>query len=393
MPHQCTDLKQIFKIIAISSGGLILAGLIAFIPYLSLPHYSDFSVMYFTVKSLLHGISIYDYPAQLIYIKTLVPNNFEFLPYPYPPWYAFSTLFLGLLPIQAAANFWFLMNLAMISLASWLVTPGWSIPRRIIGNLAAVLYLPSLGLLIVGQYAAPVLLGAALFVFGARNKNSFWLAAGLILMTFKPHIGGFLFVGASLWLLWEKSSSSRKAFRWTVIGLVLLVLFGFFADPSWPVSYLKSLNGYRTLPGVQSCGLCASLSVSVIKTLTGKGDTQQAVLIGMGLLIAIVWLLLSKFQNALKDPFVLICLLATVTLLVDPYLLNYDYVLMILPIIWLATRSRMVVILYFLPIILLFTGRASNFVLPLGATVIFILILINSLTISPVSHKITSTIE
>ncbi len=67
----------------------------------------------------------------------------------------------------------------------------WSVPARLFGILAAVLFIPAFGLLIVGQYSAPVLLGMALFVWGAQRQSPTSLAAALGLMTFKPHIGLF----------------------------------------------------------------------------------------------------------------------------------------------------------------------------------------------------------
>src|SRR5512133_25849 len=196
-------MKRIFTIAAIFlvAAGVLLV--VSFFAPLPIPYYQDFSVMYFTNKGLLNGIHIYDYLAQLDFVKTLTSPGFTFHPYPYPPWYALATIYLGWLPIQVAARMWFFMNLAMIGGAAWLLTPGWKPVPRIFAAFASIMFIPAFGLLIVGQYSPPVLLGGALFIWSTRKKSAEWTAVGLLLMTFKPHIGGILFVAGFGWLLYN----------------------------------------------------------------------------------------------------------------------------------------------------------------------------------------------
>jgi len=335
--------------------------------------------MYFTDKALLNGIPIYAYPAQLIFIKTLTPPDFTFHPYPYPPWYALSTLYLGWLPVEVAARAWFLLNLAMLSLTVWLLTPGWQGPRRILGVLAAVLFVPAFGLLVVGQYSAPVLLGAALFVYAARKNKPFWSAAALLLMTFKPHIGGLLFLAGFSWLILERSDFAKRALALAIIGGVLLAGSGFLADPAWPLTYLQSLARYRDIPGVQTCGLCASLSVVLVSVTTGQGNTAAATWVSLGLALLAGGLLFTRFRACLKDPTILISIFAVLTLLIDPYLLNYDYILLLLPLFWLVRhRVWLAWVVYFIPWAALAFGRNGNILLALVGLVTFILILQHS---------------
>jgi hypothetical protein len=359
---------------------VILAALaIAFFAPLPVPYFQDFSVMYFTDKALLNGIPIYAYPAQLAFVKTLTPPGFTFHPYPYPPWYALSTLYIGWLPIQVAARAWFLMNLAMFSLVVWLLTPAWKGPRRILGVLAAVLFVPAFGLLVVGQYSAPVLLGAALFIYAARKNKPIWLAAALLLMTFKPHIGGLLFLAGFTWLIFERSNFAKRALALTVIGGVLLVGLGFLADPAWPLTYLQSLGLYRDIPGVQTCGLCASLSVVLVSVTTGQGNTAAAAWVSLGIALLAGGLLFWRFRVCLKDPAILMSVFAVLTLLIDPYLLNYDYILLLLPLFWLVRhRIWLAWVVYFVPWVALALGRNGNILLALAGLVTFILILQHS---------------
>lgn len=354
-----------------------VAGLLAFSFFapLSIPYLQDFSVAYFTDKGLLNGIAIYDYPAQLAFVKALTTPAFTFHPYPYPPWYALATLYLGLLPIQAAARLWFLLNLAMLAGSAWLLTPGFKPVLRILGILATVLFIPAFGVLIVGQYSAPVLLGAALFAPAVRRKSSFWTASALLLMTFKPHIGGLLFLAGFFWLAFEKGPFARRALWYTLAGALLLAALGFLADPRWPLTYLQSLGRYRDIPGVQTCGLCASLSVALVRLATGQSNTLAAAGLSLVLALGLGVLLAWRFRVWFGQPPALMALVGVLTLLVDPYLLNYDYILLLLALFWLVTREWLVWPVYLLPWGALVLGRDGNIVLALAGIVTFILIL------------------
>jgi hypothetical protein len=316
---------------------LLLLGLATFMP-MPVPYYQDFSVSYFTESGLLHGISIYDYPAQLEFVAAQTPVGFNFFPYPYPPWYALSTLFLAWFPIQVAARAWFFLNISMLSLSVWLLTPSWQILKRGLAVLAALLFVPALGLVFVGQYSAPVLLGAALFVHAARHERPTLLALALLLLTFKPHIGGLIFLAGFLWLVWRRAPFAWHALRLTVAGGLLMLALGFLADPAWPLTWLQSLSRYRDLPGVQTCGLCASLPGWLARQVTGRSNTADAALLGMLLALPIAVLLFTRYRAYLRDPFILICMSAILTLILDPYLLNYDYILLLIPLSWLVMR-------------------------------------------------------
>ena len=376
------SLNKKLLLIPILAAGLLAA---AYLLPLPVPYYQDFSVMYFTNNALLHGIPIYSYPAQLAYVKPLTPAGFTFLPYPYPPWYALVTLFLGWMPVQVAARAWFLLNLGMFSLAAWWLTPHWKAPWRILAAPAAIIFIPVFGLLVVGQYSAPVLLGAVLFVIAARAGQPFGMAAALLLLTFKPHIGFLLCLAGLLWLLLEKTPASRRAFWYVVIGGLLVLALGFLADPAWPLTYLQSLGRYRDLPGVQSCGLCASLSVVLIKLITGQPSLALAAGLSLALAALAGGLLFARYRFYMKDPAFLMAVMAVLTLIVDPYLLNYDYVLLLLPLFWLTRPGRLtwlIVPVYLLPWGLLFLGREANALLALAGLVTFILLLLNPIDAS-----------
>ena len=96
-------IKRFLNFILIFCAAVLGILALSFFAPLPVPYLQDFSVTYYTDKGLLNGIPIYDYPAQVSFVKTLTNPNFTFHPYPYPPWYALATLPLGLPPIQVAA--------------------------------------------------------------------------------------------------------------------------------------------------------------------------------------------------------------------------------------------------------------------------------------------------
>ena len=278
----------------------------------------------------------------------------------------------------------------------------------LLGLLAAIMFIPTFGLLIVGQYSAPVLLGAALFIWATRQKAPVWAAVGLLLTTFKPHIGGLVFLAGFGWLvytgrLWHRSpgldtsqrtgdystsgslattsptSFARRALVSLILGGLFLLIAGFAADAAWPLTYLQSLGRYREIPGVQTCGLCASLSVALVSLVTGQSSTGTAAWVSLGLLLGLSVLLIWRYRAHLQDPTALMALSATLTLLIDPYLLNYDYILLLIALVWLIRREKMAVLVYFLPWGALALGREGNLLLALAGLVTFFLILRQSI--------------
>ncbi|PWH12577.1 MAG: hypothetical protein DDG60_12365 [Anaerolineae bacterium] len=369
------------KLIALLLVWLLLLPVLALWAPLPIPSYQDFSVLYFSDAALLNAIPLYDYPTQLDWVRAQTRPDFEFHPYPYPPWYALVTLPVAFLPIEAAARLWFLLNLTMIAVSVWLLTPHWKVSARWFSILLAALFIPAFGLLVVGQYSAPVLLGAALFVWAAQRQSPWGLAISLVLMTFKPHIGLFLVLAGFGWLtLQRKHPFARQAIGLTVALGLLLIAIGFLADTRWPLTYLASLLRYREIPGVQTCGLCASLPIGLMRLLTGQTNTAQAaivsIVLGAGLLGFVLW----QFGSKLTAPRLLMCLAILFTLLVDPYLLNYDYILLLLPLIILTQQVRApfarlgLLIAYLLPWLALAFGRQGNPVLALSALLVLVLL-------------------
>ncbi|HJR79001.1 MAG TPA: glycosyltransferase family 87 protein, partial [Anaerolineales bacterium] len=225
----------------------------------SLPAHSDFSAIYNTDLALVNRIPIYSIAEveALAQEHSGIPReNFFLARFPYPPWYALSTFYLGLLPPKAAATLWFELNLIMLFFSIWFLTDGWPPRLRLIAFPLALFFLPVLGALSVGQYDFPVLLGTSMLVYGLRKENVTLTTLGAVLLTFKPHIGALVLLSLLVWLFFSGGNFGRRVLRSILIAGGFLFIIGFIADPVWPVSYPKMLLNYQNEGNVTACSEC-----------------------------------------------------------------------------------------------------------------------------------------
>jgi hypothetical protein len=320
---------------------LILLAIVAAAVLLPVRPYLDFQVIYHANLGLLRGIPLYDHAGQMEMIAELamVPvSQVLVLPFPYPPWYALSTLWLALLPIGLAARVWFGLSLLMLIVSAGLLTHGQPTAKRVLLSLGAILWMPVLGGLFVGQYGFPVLLGAALMTYALRRENAELTAIAAALLTFKPHLGGLVLLLVMINLAMRRDRFGRSALLAVILAGALLLGLGFLTSPRWPVDYLHSLIGFRNFGGVSRCEQCVSLSIALAR-LGGGGLNQAAWISAVIAILLGAWLFrrwrhLTSPANGLVVPGILL------TLLVSPYLLNYDYLLLVAAFILLARDAR-----------------------------------------------------
>lgn len=348
----------------------------------SLPVGSDFSALYYADLALVNGVRVYDIPAmEALALSTteIPPENFFMPRFPYPPWYMLSTFYLGLLPIQSAGALWFQLNLVMLFLVVWFLTDGWNGRLRLIAFPLSLFFLPVLGALSVGQYDFPVLLGTSLLIYSLRKENVPLTTLGAVLLTFKPHIGALILLSALGWLLTTKSNFGRRAMRSIVMAGVGLSIFSLLADPLWFVNYPKMLLNYQGEGNVTACSECASIPVWASRWLF-DGSLARAALIAVILLIALAIVLWSIRKSLLRSPGYPIISALLITLLVSPYLYNYDFILLLVPFVVILSSSGMVekiivLLCYLIPsFAIVLYGREGNIALN-AATIIIAFIL------------------
>lgn len=347
----------------------------------SLPAHSDFSALYNTDLALVHRVPIYDLEkveALAVQYAGIPPEKFFLARFPYPPWYALSTFYFGMMPAKAAATLWFELNLLMLFLSVWLLTDGWPGLWRLIAFPLSLFFLPVLGALSVGQYDFPVLLGTSLLIYSLRRENTPLTVLGMLLLTFKPHVGALILLAATGWLIYNKKDFGRRLLRPMLIAITILFLTGFLADPTWIASYPKMLLNYQSEGNVSACSECASLPVFLSRWFF-DGSLTNAVWIAMVLLVLLI-ILLYFMRSVLRSPAFLLSAALLITLLVSPYLYNYDFLLLLIPFATLAPQGKLVekiilLVCYLVPTFaLLLYGRDGNISLILATIVMLILL-------------------
>jgi len=359
---------------------VILFSIALYIPT-SLPAHSDFSALYNTDLALVHRVPIYDLEeveALAVQYAGIPPEHFFLARFPYPPWYALSTFYLGWMPAKAAATLWFELNLVMLFLSVWLLTDGWPGLWRLIAFPLSLFFLPVLGALSVGQYDFPVLLGTSLLIHSLRREHVTLTVLGFVLLTFKPHVGALILLAAIAWVIYNKSEFGRRLIRPLFGVAAILFLTGFLADPAWIVSYPKMLLSYQSEGNVTTCSECASLPVYVSRWFF-DGSLMNAAWIAMVLLVLLT-LLLYYMRAVLRSPAFLLSAALLITLLVSPYLYNYDFLLLLIPFAVLTPQGNLVekiilLVCYLVPtFVLLLYGREGNISLILATIVMLVLL-------------------
>jgi hypothetical protein len=321
-------------------GGLIL--LIAYFVPLPIASNRDFITLYYTNWTFTRGIDLYDYPSQLALLQSELKISFPFHPYPYPPWFALATFYLGSFPIEIAARIWFQLNLLMLTASVWMLTTRWKPRSRLLALAGALLFIPTLGHLVVGQSATPILLGLALFIWSVRTESSMGIALAFGLLTFKPNLGIFPLLAFTGWLLYQRHKPfARRAIILITAMAVFLFAVGFIADPAWPLTYLHGLGGWHEYPVAETCNLCASLTANLIQAFQVEYTDRVGAIWGLILFLITGIPFIWHFRRQVNHPELLAVITSCLTLLAFPYLLNYDFILLVVPMLVLAERLRL----------------------------------------------------
>ena len=345
------------------AGVALLFTILVVLPIPISPNY-DFSVLYYSLVSLKQGIPLYAYAQQVEFLHKITPPNFEFHPFPYPPWLAVFTYPLVWLPPEPAAKLWAACNIGMVVGSAWLLTDGWELRKRLTGTVASALFLPAVGLAMVGQYSGLPLLGAALMVRGTRKELPWLTITGMLIALMKPHLGGLAIL--ALVFCWGGIGLAlrRQLVGGFVLALSVIALPSFLVDQGWPLNYPLSLLHYSELDGVALCSQCAS-AVAVV--LRNGGLLQYLFPIGLAafaVMVAVTFWLRKKWRDQFLVALPALLLLGILFL---PYIQLYDYVLLLPALLLLAGKDLRWLALSPLSWLALSAGLLRELTLPLLA--------------------------
>jgi len=358
----------------------------------TLPTQSDFGAVYNAGVAFVHRVPIYDVPA----VTAVAAENagvpvekFFLAPFPYPPWYSLSTFYLGWLPIRSAATLWFELNLAMTFLSIWFLTDGWSGRLRLIAFPLGLFFLPIIGAMSIGQNVFPVLLGGAMLVYSLKKENVALTTLGSVLITFKPHIGALMALAVLIYLIARRDNFGQSTLRSLLVTGVVISIISFIADPKWYIRYPNMLLGITSVNyGAESdatlCVKCASLPVWVSRWFL-DGSLTTAAIVALAVLIALGLVFFLVRSSLLKQPELFLNTALVITLLVSPYLFNYDFIVLLIPFaVLLNGKNRLVekiivILCYLVPTIaILLYDRAGNISLLIVTIILTVLIFLRA---------------
>jgi len=378
-------------------GGIVL-GVIAIMVAVALyfpntlPTDSDFGAVYNAGVAFVHRVPIYDVPAVTAVAaeNAGVPvDKFFLAPFPYPPWYSLSTFYLGWFPIRSAATLWFELNLAMTFLSIWFLTDGWSGRLRLISFPLGLFFLPVIGAMSIGQNVFPVLLGGAMLIYSLKKENVALTTLGMVLITFKPHIGALMAFAVLIYLIVRHDSFGRGTLRSLLITGIITSIISFIADPKWYIRYPKMLLGitsvnYGAGSDATLCVKCASLPVWASRWFL-DGSLTTAALVAFVVLITLSIVFFLVRSSLLKQPALLLNVGLIVTLLISPYLFNYDFIVLLIPFaVLLSSKSGLiekiiVILCYLAPTFsILLYDRAGNISLLIVTIILAVLIFLRA---------------
>ncbi len=309
---------------------------------LPIPFITDFIMLYVATVGLKQRIELYDYTAQYALAWQLFGSEMETITFPYyvyPPWLGYSFFFLGWLTPDHAARVWFWINLTILATSIVFITISWSLKWRLIAFFVMILSPAIISFLVVGQFVAPVLLGIAIAIYAASRQLASLFAIGMLLMTFKPHVGLLPFITAGGWLLLQRAPWQRRALGGVVIGIVALLVSASLIYPQWLRDYLAMIEAFRSLPTFGVCEICSAGSVMVVRIAFGYPSTSVALFVGMMFVIVTgLWLL---WKTRWSPSFHLAAYWSMLrAILAIPYFNNYDHIFSLLPFLWLLKTSK-----------------------------------------------------
>lgn len=334
-------MSPIVRLVGIGAALAVIITALSFIP-LPIPAVSDFLTLYVPTVGLTRGIGLYDYAAQLGLAQQLFGPVIDTVKYPhyvYPPWFAYSVFFLGWLTPEHAARMWFWINLSMLAGSVILITLPWSTKWRVIALSVMIVSPTVISLVIVGQFTAPILLGIAITIYAALRQSASLFVIGMLLMTFKPHVGALPFAAAGGWLLIQ-----RQPWQWRALAGVTAAILGLLAGvtlayPQWLNDYLAMLDMFRNLPDFGVCPNCSGGSIMVVRLLLGAPVISTALYAGLLFgLVAAGWFLWVTSLSFNIDLGLYWAMLAAI--LAIPYFNNYDHVCSLFPFLWLLHTSK-----------------------------------------------------
>lgn len=269
----------------------------------------DFVAYWAAAKLALSGqaSAVYDIVQLRVEEDAIQPGMTRHPAWFYPPFFLLLVLPLGLLSYGQALLAWLAGNLALYAFAlrRWLPEP----------HALALLAFPGVWRnLLDGQNGLLTLSLAALVVaWQTAWPRRAGVALGLLLI--KPHLGPLLLA----WLVWQRA--------WRVIGtaaitalLLVAVSTALFGGEVWYAAREGLLHGRDYLTG----GIPTHRLISVFGAVRSWGGGLTTAWLAQAVGVAVTLAMLVRIWTTTRSRALQVSAMATGTLLISPYLFDYD---------------------------------------------------------------------
>lgn len=301
---------------------------VALMPRL-LPPTMDFSQLYLATKRALTNEPLYgaspEMPTSQIPTEQLRGDP----PCTIPPWYVATFLPLGALDPERAATLWGLLNILFLVGIINLSLPELSPRLKTLLISLALLSATTQGHIIVGQFTLLPSLGVALALWGIKNGLTTAIAGGLALSTYKPHFGIPIIACFLLSAIFQRDGHLRSLISRLVFFAILLAAASLWVDPTSLTSYPHHLRALNDGPVNRLCDSCSSMTIQLVRAIDNAPGNVWLLRFGAAALMMSI--LVIPYLLKRSDPRLLLSLVVCATLLATPYARNYDYVLLLAP--------------------------------------------------------------
>ncbi|WP_420338716.1 glycosyltransferase family 87 protein [Roseibium sp.] len=286
----------------------------------------DYICYWLAAVTVLAGapFDVYDNDAFRLVAENFVAE-YGYLPFMYPPTYLLAMVPFGLLPNWLSHILFFSLTLGALALVGRIIWGGWK------GALIACAFPGVLGVLIHGQnsFLTAALFGGALAALGGKR----YILAGVLIgcMTYKPQIGvliPFALLAGRFWTTFITAGVTT-----VVLAALPAVAFG----PEIWLAFLEQSKFAATLLDQELVEFWKYLSIYAGLRMLGLPD--QAAMVAQLFFAAgcLVWVLRLWRSDA---PFELRAAgLVAASLLASPYMLTYEYIILAVPILFLARHA------------------------------------------------------
>jgi hypothetical protein len=244
-----------------------------------------------------------------------------------PPWFLPLMLPYTLFPFTTAVWLWFLTNIALVFTAAILTwkactTRPTADKTTLIAPLIAILFLPTLNAIYMGQVNTLVFFGLALMLFCQQKEHQTLAGAALVLTLVKPHL---VYVTIPILLLQALSSRQWRFLVGFGSALALLTGITFLFRPSFITEYAST-----TAEGNLLSWATPTLG-GILSTTLGWQEARLMGLIVLPLTICWWWLNRGKFSIPILVQSTLL-----ISVMTAPFGWGYDAIVLLIPILQIA---------------------------------------------------------